>query len=109
MSRVLLHGTEQWHGHERRILTSWAPQIASQNNPYFNTTLGLHGFVPPLSPQELDSYALPTYYGHYAVKQRRHQGMFQRHRGPLHPPLAPLQVIEITSSEDEGMPEVLTF
>ena len=77
-SRTLLHGTEQWQGPERRILTSWTPQIASQNHPYFNTTLGLYGFLPPLSPQELDSYALSTYYGHYAVKQRRLKGKFAR-------------------------------
>ena len=61
------------------------------NHPYFNITLGLYGFLPPVSPQELDSYALSTYYGHYAVKQRSLNGMFARHAGPLRPlwPLRP--------------------
>ena len=78
-SRSLLHGTEQWQGPERRILTSWTPQLATQNHPYFNVTLGLYGFLPPESTQEMDSYALSTYYGHYAVKQCRLRNMFRRH------------------------------
>ena len=103
-SKTLLHGTEQWQGPDRRVLTSWTPQISAQNHPYFNTTR-------PLSQQELDSYALSTYYGHYAIKQRRLKGMFQRHQGGLQPPLAPPQdPVEVESSDEEdNMPEMIPF
>ena len=109
-SRTLLHGTERWQGTERRVLTSWVPQIAAQNYPYINTTLGLYGFLPPLQQLELDQYALSTYYGHYAVKQRHLSSLFTRHLGELRPPLiGPQDTIEVESTDEEDMPETVAF
>ena len=109
-SKTLLHGTEWWQGTERRVLTSWVPQITSQDFPYFNTTLRLYGFLPPLQQLELDQYALSTYYGHYAVKQRHLSSLFTRHLGELRPPLiGPQDIIEVESSDEEDMPEMVTF